>query len=408
VSRNVRRIYVAQALRAFVYGFGAVLLGSSLDSAGWSATQVGLLLTAVVAGTAATTLLVGTFGDRIGRRRCYVALFVALSVTGAVFSQTDELLILSLVALAGALSTEVVESGPFTSLEQAMLPVGLDPRETARVFGRYNAIAALAGSFGALAAGGPAVLREELNWGLEDGRFFLVFVPVGLLGALVASTLSGSVEIEKRPQGLGVPLQRSRRNVARLAGLFAMDALAGGFIVSSFIAYWFKAEYDLSTESLGAIFFAVGLLQTGSFMVATRLAERIGLLNTMVFTHLPSNILLMLIPLAPSLGFALALLFGRFALSQMDVPTRQAYIAVLVETSERTAAVAYTNTARYVVRPLGPVLAGLSQQMAFGLPFFIGGGVKATYDIILWLWFRGVSIDEGSHAVVALAKGEGE
>ena len=405
VSPDVRRIYVAQALRALVYGFGAVLLGSSLDSAGWSSTRVGLLLTAVVAGTAITTVLVGTFGDRIGRRKCYIALFVALSVTGAVFSQTNELLILSLAALAGALSTEVVESGPFTSLEQAMLPVGLGLRETARVFGRYNAIAALAGSLGALAAGGPALLRNELDWAPADERFFLMFVPVGLLGALVASTLSGHVEIEKRPQGLGVPLHRSRGNVARLAGLFAMDALAGGFVVSAFIAYWFKAEYDLSTQTLGAIFFCVGLLQAGSFMVATRLAERFGLLNTMVFTHLPSNVLLMLIPVAPSLGFALALLFGRFALSQMDVPTRQAYISALVDPSERTAAVAYTNTARYAVRPLGPVLAGLSQQMAFGLPFVIGGGVKATYDIILWLWFRTVPIDSG-HAAEAAAEGD--
>jgi MFS family permease len=406
VNSDVRRIYVAQGLRAFVYGFGAVLLGSSLDAAGWSGTRIGLLLTAVVAGTAITTVLVGTFGDRLGRRRCYVALFVALSVTGLVFAQTEAFAALALVALAGALSTEVVESGPFTSLEQAMLPVGLERRERTRVFGRYNAIAALVGSFGALMAGGPAILRNQLNWGPDDERFFLVFVPVGLLGALVASTLSERVEAEKRPPGLGVPLQRSRGNVIRLSGLFAMDALAGGFIVTSFIAYWFKSEYELSTETLGAIFFVVGLLQAGSFMVATRLAERFGLLNTMVFTHLPSNILLMLIPLAPTLGVALALLFGRFALSQMDVPTRQAYIAALVDPSERTAAVAYTNAARYAVRPLGPVLAGASQQMAFGLPFFIGGGVKAAYDVILWLWFRRVPIDEERPGAPATAKGE--
>ncbi len=408
MSPDIRRIYTAQALRAFVYGFGAVLLGSSLDAAGWSSTKVGLLLTAVVAGTAMATIVVGTFGDRIGRRRCYVALFLALSVTGIVFSQTEEFLFLAAVALAGALSTEVVESGPFTSLEQAMLPTGLQPRERTRVFGRYNAVAALAGSFGALAAGGPALLRDALGWSADNERFFLVFVPVGLLGALVASTLSDGVEAEKRPPGLGVPLERSRGNVARLSGLFAMDALAGGFIVSSFIAYWFQAEYDLSTETLGAIFFVVGLLQAGSFMVATRLAERFGLLNTMVFTHLPSNLLLMLIPLAPTLGVAVALLFGRFALSQMDVPTRQAYIAALVDPSERTAAVAYTNTARYAVRPLGPVLAGVSQQLAFGLPFFIGGGVKAAYDLVLWMWFRRVPIDgegEGQPVQAAAVKG---
>jgi len=393
LNPDIRLIYVAQGLRALVYGFGSVLLGASLDARGWSSTEVGALLTAVVAGTAIMSVAVGTVGDRVGRRRFYTALFVGLSAVGLVFGLAEQFWVLTVAALAGTLSTEVVESGPFTSLEQAMLPAGLEPKERTRVFGRYNAIAAVVGSLGALAAGGPSLLRDELGWVPDDERFFLVFVPVGLLGALVASSLSENVESGVRPSGLGLPLERSRSNVAKLSGLFAVDAFAGGFIVQSFIAYWFRAEYGISTETLGAIFFGVGLLQAGSFIVATRLAERIGLLNTMVFTHLPSNLLLAAIPLAPSLGVAIGLLFARFALSQMDVPTRQAYIAALVEPSERTAAAAYTNTARYAVRPLGPVLAGLSQQMAFGLPFFIGGGVKAAYDLVLWQWFRHVPVD---------------
>ena len=393
LNPDIRRIYVAQGLRALVYGFGSVLLGASLDARGWSSTEVGALLTAVVAGTAIMSVAVGTIGDRVGRRRFYTGLFVGLSAVGLVFGLAEQFWVLTVAALAGTLSTEVVESGPFTSLEQAMLPAGLEPKERTRVFGRYNAIAAVVGSLGALAAGGPSLLRDELGWVPDDERFFLVFVPVGLLGALVASSLSENVESDVRPSGFSLPLRRSRSNVAKLSGLFAIDAFAGGFIVQSFIAYWFRAEHGVSTETLGAIFFGVGLLQAGSFMVATRLAERIGLLNTMVFTHLPSNLLLAAIPLAPSLGVAIGLLFARFALSQMDVPTRQAYIAALVDPSERTAAAAYTNTARYAVRPLGPVLAGLSQQMAFGLPFFIGGGVKAAYDLVLWQWFRHVPVD---------------
>jgi MFS family permease len=393
VNPDVRRIYLAQALRALVYGFGSVLLGAALDARGWSSTQAGALLTAVVAGTAIMSVVIGTFGDRIGRRRAYTALFLGLALTGLVFGLTTEFWPLVAVALLGALSTEVVESGPFTSLEQAILPVGLGARERTRVFGHYNAIASLVGSAGALLAGGPALLREKLGWVPDDERFFLVFVPVGLLGALVAASLSDHVEADKRPAGLSLPLERSRRNVARLSGLFAVDAFAGGFVVQSFIAYWFRAEYGVSTETLGAVFFVVGLLQAGSFLVATRLAERIGLLNTMVFTHLPSNLLLAAIPLSPSLGVAIALLFARFALSQMDVPTRQAYIAALVDPSERTAAAAYTNTARYAVRPLGPALAGLSQQMAFGLPFLIAGALKAAYDLALWQWFRRVPVD---------------
>ncbi|HEV8574583.1 MAG TPA: MFS transporter, partial [Dehalococcoidia bacterium] len=285
MNPDIRRIFAAQALRAFAYGFGAVLLGVSLEAQGWSSERVGLLLTAIVAGTAVMSIAVGTLGDRAGRRRFYVGLFLALGVTGAAFAFTDSFWVLLPVALAGALSTDVVESGPFTSLEQAMLPAGLDNRERTRVFGRYNAIATIAGSVGALAAGGPALLRDAIGGFPADQRFFLVFVPAGVLGAIVASRLSERVEVEKRP-GLGSPLHRSRSNVIRLAGLFAVDSFAGGFVVQSFIAYWFRVKFGVSVEVLGLVFFAVGILQAVSFVAATRLAERIGLLNTMVFTHL--------------------------------------------------------------------------------------------------------------------------
>lgn len=391
MTADVRRIFVAQALRAFAYGFGAILLGVSLEAKGWSSGRVGLLLTAIVAGTALMSIAVGTLGDRVGRRRFYAFLFLVLAVAGIVFAVTEEFWVLVLVALCGALSTDVVESGPFTSLEQAMLAGGTDDQTRTGVFGNYNAIATVAGSVGALAAGGPALLRETIGGFPADQRFFLVFVPAGVLGALVSSRLSQRVELEKRP-GLGLPLHRSRANVFRLAGLFAIDSFAGGFVVQSFIAYWFRVKFGVSVEVLGLVFFAVGLLQAGSFLIATRLAERIGLLNTMVFTHLPSNILLAAIPLAPAFPVAMLLLFGRFALSQMDVPTRQAYIAALVDEDERTAAAAYTNTARYLTRPLGPALAGIAQQVALGIPFFIGGGVKAAYDIAIWSWFRRVPI----------------
>jgi MFS family permease len=392
VNPDIRRVFLAQALRAFAYGFGAVLLGVSLEANGWSSGRVGVLLTCIVAGTAIMSVAVGTLGDRIGRRRFYLALFLGLAAAGAVFALTNEFWVLVAVALAGPLSTDVVESGPFTSLEQAMLPSGLDSHSRTRVFGNYNAIATIAGSFGALAAGGPTLLRGAIDGLPADQRFFLVFVPVGIVGALVASTLSSGVEVEKRP-GLGLPLHRSRSNVFRLAGLFAVDSFAGGFVVQSFIAYWFRHKFGVSVEVLGLVFFVVGLLQAGSFMAATRLADRIGLLNTMVFTHLPSNVLLAAIPLAPSFPVAMALLFGRYALSQMDVPTRQAYLAALVDPDERTAAAAYTNTARYMTRPVGPVLAGVTQQIALGLPFFIGGGLKCAYDVAIWTWFRRVPVD---------------
>ncbi len=388
---DTRRILAAQALRALAYGFGAVLLGVSLKERGWSSLQAGLLLTALVGGTALMSVVVGTLGDRIGRRRLYTFLFFGLAGAGAVFAVSDQFAVLVLVALAGTLSTDVVESGPFTSLEQAMLPAGLGGPERTRIFGVYNAIAALAGSGGALASGAPALLHRLAPSVPAGSGWFAVFVPIGLAGAWLASSLSEHVEVA-RGAVPGFPLLRSRRRVAGLAALFAVDAFGGGFVVQSFIAYWLRVRFDVPVEVLGVIFFAVGLLQAASFLIATRLAGRIGLLNTMVFTHLPSNLFLAAIPLAPTLPVAVVILFARFALSQMDVPTRQAYVIALVDAEERTAAAAYTNTARYLVRPVGPVLAGASQQLAIGLPFLLAGAIKVVYDLALWGWFSRVRL----------------
>jgi predicted MFS family arabinose efflux permease len=406
IREDARKILAAQGLRALAYGFASILLGASLEARGWTGGQVGLLLGAILVGTAALSLVVGRLGDRVGRRRLYALLFLGLSVSGLAFGLTDRLWILVLVALTGTMSTEVVESGPFTSLEQAMLPAAVSPERRTRVFGTYNAVATVSGSLGALAAGGPELLRGVWT-GLPAGhRFFLTLVPVGLAGMGIALSLSAHVEA---PVGEGTPsrpLVGSRRPVLRLSALFAVDSFGGGFVLQAFLAYWFRLRYGVSLEVLGLVFFLVGLLQAGSFVAATRLAERIGLLNTMVFTHLPSNVLLAAIPLAPNLPVALALLLGRFALSQMDVPARQAYVVALVEPEERTAAAAYTNAARNAVRPLGPLLGGLAQQAALGLPFFLGGGIKAVYDLALWTWFRRVPLADTRRSLVLPGHGE--
>jgi MFS family permease len=391
MTPDVRRILLAQGLRAFAYGFVSVILGVSLEQRGWSSAQVGILLGAVVAGTALMSVVVGTFGDRMGRRRLYGLLFLGLAASGLIFALADYIWLLLLLALTGTLSTEVVESGPFTSLEQAMLAGAAEGPARPRIFGIYNAVATLAGSAGALAAGGPELLRRLWGGAPADTRFLLILVPVGLAGALVAASLSQGVDGRTRGRG-SAPLQRSRATVLRLSGLFALDSFGGGFVVQTFIAYWFRLRFGASLEMLGLIFFGIGLIQSASFLLATRLAEHIGLLNTMVFTHLPPNLLLALIPFAPNLSLAVALLLARFALSQMDVPTRQAYVVALVDEQERTAAAGYTNTARYVVRPLGPVLAGASLRVATSLPFLLGGGIKAIYDLVLWAWFRRVRL----------------
>jgi MFS family permease len=410
MSRDVQRILVAQSLRAFAYGFTAVLLGVSLEARGWSPTRVGVLLTAIVTGTVFTSLVVARRADTIGRRRLYMLLFLGLAASGAVFGTTDAFWALTAVALTGTLSTEVVESGAFTSLEQTMIAAEERGQASrARVFGIYNASAAVVGSLGALAAGGPALLQARWSSAPADTRYFLMLVVIGLVGALVARSLSASVERGRR-DATSPPLgDSSRPRVVRLSALFALDSFGGGFVVQAFISYWFSLRFDVSVEVLGAVFFAVGLLQAASFLAATRLAARFGLLNTMVFTHLPSNLFLAAIPLAPTFPLALALLLSRFALSQMDVPTRQTYIMGLVEPQERAAAAGYTNTARYVVRPLGPVLAGASQQVAMGLPFFLGGGIKVAYDLLIWAWFRRVRLsdeDAETEPDIGLRKGD--
>jgi MFS family permease len=402
MSRDARLVLAAQAVRAFAYGFGAVLVGTTLARRGLSSMAIGGILASVVAGTVLASVAVARWADRWGRRRWYAGLYVALGGVGLAFAESGTIWLLVLVSLSGALSTEVVESGPFTSLEQTMLAGELAGRKRLRGFGAYNAVATLAGSVGALAAALPGLLRNVWPGAPSDPRWFWLFVPLAGLGFLLAHRLSPAVEAnivstpDPKVEGHLVPagLGTSRPTVVRLAGLFAVDSFGGGFVVQSFVAFWLTRRFDATTATVGVVFFAVGLLQAVSFLVASRLGERFGLLSTMVFTHLPSNLLLVALAFAPNLAVAIGLLLARVTLSQMDVPARQAYVMAMVGPSERTAAAAYTNTARYITRPAGPLLAGAASTVALGLPFAIAGTIKSGYDLILWAWFRHVPVTE--------------
>ena len=390
---DVRLIFSVQAVRAFLYGFSSILIGASLAATGLDETAVGIVFTAMLAGMAISSLTVGRWGEALGRRRTYLALLVVMGVAGAVFALTGSVPFLVIAALTGTLSTDPNESGPITTVEQAML-ASIPPAERSRVYGGYNAVAYLAGAAGALAAGGPSAVRDLLP-GLPPDQRWLLLMPIGaVVCALLAARLSRHVEVEMPPQPGSRGLQRSRWTVRRLAGLFALDAFAGGFIVQSFIVFWFGRQFGADAELMGLVFFGVGILQAASSIAAGWLGARIGLLNTMVFSHLPSNVLLALIPLAPSLAIAIGLLLGRSMLSQMDVPARQAYVAALVDPAERTAAAGYTNAARHLVRPAGPALASASMAMAVGLPFLVAGGLKVVYDVALYLTFRRVRLAE--------------
>ena len=263
----------------------------------------------------------------------------------------------------------------------------------ARVFGRYNAVAYLAGAVGALAGGGPAVIRERIPNLPTDQRWLLVLAVAGI--ACVALTRRLSPAIDARTGRSTAPLRRSRSEVSRLAMLFGLDAFAGGFVVSTFVVFWFGRRFGASAELMGLVLFGAGLLQALSSIASGRLATRFGLLPTMVFTHLPSNVLLILIPAMPTLGAASVMLLLRSTLSQMDVPARQAYVTALVDPEERTAAAAFTNTARYLVRPFGAASAGvLMQAVAVGAPFVVAGVLKSVYDALLFARFRRVPLPE--------------
>jgi predicted MFS family arabinose efflux permease len=320
-----------------------------------------------------------------------------MAVAGTVFALTDSFWVLLLAALSGTVATAALESGPFVTLEQAIIPQATPAESRNRVFGIYNAVAAIGGSLGALAGGGPAFFRGFIPALPASQRWFLLYAALGIATALLALRLSPRVEVGHRTERRAAPLRRSRRIVWGLSGLFALDAFGGGFVLQAFIVYWFRVRFDASPELLGLVFFGVGFLQSVSFLVAARLANRIGLVNTMVFTHLPSNVLLAAIPFAPNLGLALALLLARFALSQMDVPARQSYVVAVVDPDERTAAASVTNATRTVAQAVSPALAGaLLQSLALGAPFVLAGTLKGIYDLGLLAAFRNVKPKEES------------
>jgi predicted MFS family arabinose efflux permease len=370
-------------VRALAYGLGSVLIGVTLADRGLSNAAVGAVLASLLAGSALVSLLLARHGDRVGRRRCYRLLLIAMAIAGTVFALTDWLPALIVAGLTGTVSTDVVESGPFTSLEQAMLPHAAGAHDPTRLFGTYNTVATLAGSLGALLA----LVGTSSKW--------LLAYPLAAGAGLIASArLSPAVELGRELEEEPLPpLHRSRGIVMRLSALFALDSFGGGFVPQTFIAYLFVRKYAASPQTLAIIFFAIGILQTLSFQAAVRLARKIGLLRTMVFTHLPSNLFLIAVAFAPNLASAVTLLLARFALSQMDVPTRQAYVMALVDPSERTAAAAYTNTARYLTRPIAPLLAGATLRAALGAPFFIAGALKSAYDLGLYVLFRDVTLE---------------
>jgi len=396
MSRDGRRLFATRIARLFAYGFLSVVLVLYLVAAGLSEARVGLLLTLTLLGDTAISLALTTSADRFGRRRTLIAGAGLMLLAGVVFALTDNFALLLLAATVGVISPSGNEVGPFLAVEQAALAQVVPDGERTRAFAWYNLVGSFATALGSLAGG-------ALSQGLQGAgaaplsAYRAVVIGYAGFGALLAALFAGlsrSVEAAPAPAGAVGPrrlgLHRSRAIVARLAGLFSLDAFAGGFVVQSMVAYWFHRRFGVEPAVLGAIFFGANVLAGFSALLAVRVAARVGLVNTMVFTHLPSNVLLVLVPLMPTLPLAIAVLLVRFSISQMDVPTRQSYTMAVVSPDERSAAAGITGVARTTGAALSPAIAGplLASPALAGVPFLLAGGLKILYDLMLWRSFR--------------------
>ena len=397
-----QRIILMRGLRQGAYGLLAVVLAIALTRDGFSPAAIGALVTVSLAGDFLGTLIIGHYADRWGRRRTLVILAALMALTGLIFGFLRWYPLLLLAAFFGTLGTSSSETAPFLPIEQAMLGSRGTGTERTRLFARYNLVASVAGACGALVAGLPALLaRSGLPFDPLLTLTFCLYALAALVVAIQAARLSGAVEAPGAASPLRgslwrrviPPLPHSRGIVIRLAALFSVDAFAGGLIGQTLLALFFHLRFGADLEMLGALFFGANLLSALSFLAAPWLAKRFGLLNTMVFTHLPSNILLILVPLMPTFPLAAIILLLRQCLSQLDVPTRQAYTMALVEPAERTAAASVTSLARSAGSSASPILSGALLQgplLALGLPLLLAGGLKAAYDLVLWAVFHRV------------------
>jgi MFS family permease len=393
LSRDGWLLFLTCGVRAFAYGLLSVVLGLYLIELGFDTTTVGLLFTVALGGAAAMTLVLTASADRTGRRRILVLGALLMAAAASVFTLTDNLLVLAVAAVLGTVNPSRAEVGPFPSIEQAMLPQVTSATDRTAVFSWYNLVKSAALAFGALAAGLPALAGLEL---LAAYRLVILgYVALALVLAVLFSRLSARVEVESAPAGQArrFGIHRSRGIVARLAALFALDAFGGGFLVDSLTAYWLNQRFGIDVAGLGAIFFGTGLVTAISFLAAPPLARRFGLVNTMVFTHLPSNVLIMLVPLMPGVEAAVGLLLVRNLLSNLDVPTRQSYIMAVVAPDERATANGLLSVTRSACVAIAPAFAGFTLSPAlipFGLPLILAGGLKIVYDLALLASFRNV------------------
>jgi len=390
----------------FGYGFLSVVLVLYLEQVGLSQVQIGLLLTLTLIGDTIISLWITTNADRIGRRRMLIVGAFLMVFSGILFSMTRSFVFLLIAATIGVISPSGYEVGPFLSIEQAALSQVVSNERRTQIFAWYNLVGSFATALGALAGG--SLVQVLLDTGVPPiGSYRTIVIGYAIIGVMLGglfTRLSPAVEapILNGPSRSTSTfknrfgLHRSRGVVLKLSALFSIDAFAGGFVMQSILAYWFHVRFNVQPAILGSIFFGANILAGLSALTAAWVASKIGLIRTMVFTHIPSNILLILVPLMPNLSLAIALLLMRFSISQMDVPTRQSYTMAVVAPDERSAAAGITGIARTTGASLSPVFTGplLANAALLNLPFFLSGGLKIVYDLMLYRSFRAIKPPE--------------
>jgi MFS family permease len=391
-TSDAARLVSARALRGLADGFVSVYLAAYLQSIGFSAFQVGAIVTATLLGSAALTLAVGLVAHRLAPRRVLIGATVLMLATGVGFALITDFWLLLLIGFAGTLNPSSGDVSVFLPTEQSILAREVTPADRTALFARYSLGGTLLGAFGALLSGLPQIAATRLDWDLVTA-FRTGFALYGAV-ALWIATLYLGMRHGRSPAtaaARSVPLARSRAIVFRLTALFALDSFGGGFAVDSLLALWLFLRFDLSLQAAGSVFFGARMLSALSQLASPGIAARFGLIETMVFTHIPANVFLVLAAFMPNPTLAVTFLLLRMAFSQMDVPARQSYVMAVVLPEERAAAASVTNVPRSLATALSPLLAGaLLQRSTFGWPLVVGGLLKITYDVLLLMQFRRV------------------
>ena len=415
LSADGKLILLARTIRTFAYGFLSIVLAVYLKLSGFDDTLIGLILTSTLINSVIFTLISTIYADRIGRKKILIGYAGLMSVSGLVFFVSNNYILLIMSALVGTINVTGSETGSFLSLEQAILPQTIkDLKKRNTAYSIYNMLGTFAMSAGVLLSGLPNVIQNYYHLSNVQSikPLFLLYSMLGLIVMLIYLNLSNKIEIGILKDKNNIKKKQNRTNeiksttktlspkskqiITKLSALFAIDSFAGGFVIQSIVSLWFFTRFNVDLTTLSYIFSIAGVLTAFSFIISTKIADRIGLINTMVFTHLPSNILLILVAFSPSFSLAIVLYLARMGLSQMDVPTRQSYIVAVVDEDERTAAAGFTNISRNVAQSVSPSIAGyILQSISFlAAPFLFGGILKIVYDILIYSNFKKIKPPE--------------